>query len=55
MCLKKLLQCVKTEKTEDKGLGCYNRVITKDTTMYCRLHGFQSKSVCKDCCDYNKF
>lgn len=55
MCLKKLLNFKKTEKKEDHGVGCYNRVLTKENNMYCQLKGFQSKSVCKDCEEKNKF
>lgn len=45
----------KEPSCNDSGLGCCHRVLTKETTMYCRLNGFRSKKDCKNCKDKNKF
>lgn len=45
----------KEPSCNDSGLGCCHRVLTKETTMYCRLNGFRSKNDCKNCKDKNKF
>lgn len=41
--------------SEDTGVGCCNRIITKENTIVCRICGFQSKKVCENCKDKNKF